>query len=506
MVFSSGRGFAIFTFFIVFVGSVRAADAPFSAFFGTPATGCPALLEATAEARVVEVYAKLLFEYRKTATEAEYGDWIESALREKKYFTLDSPRSDRAGTAEALEKLGRLREEGKLPNGQAISPVELEGKVRAHLEKELAILRGISVRVEATVAKRTELPALTRVFRGDGKVPSFQSVEVSADFSQALTADRAGFRVWNLTTGETRAFPISYGGTPNFLQVSADFTRAIAHVDGADFVTVLDVGQGRLLHALEGHETNRKILAAAISADGKRALTSSLDYTLRLWDLDTGTEIRVFRKDWDRFVSFRASADFKRAVTLSDHERVELWDLETGRSILSMKCPSGLDEEIHASADFKRAVVANSKGISVFDLERGVLLKKIQRDLFIRFRIQISADAKRAVTVSVGGRAELWDLENGKLLRKVEWKDANPNWTAPFRVDADFTRAILGAGFGETFGWNLRTGKLIPMGEKKHATMLGALHVDSDFDRALSIGVGADEMVLWNLEMLVPKD
>jgi WD40 repeat protein len=57
-------------------------------------------------------------------------------------------------------------------------------------------------------------------------------------------------------------------------------------------LTVRNVDDGTKLRSLAS-PTNI-IPVAALSADGKRAMASSCDGRLKIWDVDTGKELRAF--------------------------------------------------------------------------------------------------------------------------------------------------------------------------------------------------------------------
>src|SRR5437764_2709011 len=67
------------------------------------------------------------------------------------------------------------------------------------------------------------------------------------------------------------------------------------------------------------------VWSVAVSADGKRVLTSGDDKTLRLWDADAGKELRVFTGHTERIVGAALSPDGKRALSGGDRT-VRLWD------------------------------------------------------------------------------------------------------------------------------------------------------------------------------------
>ena len=68
-------------------------------------------------------------------------------------------------------------------------------------------------------------------------------------------------------------------------------------------------------------------------ADGRRALSGSGDETLRLWDLETGAELRRFEGHEARVTSVTVLADGRRALSGSDDRTLRLWDLDTGAEL-----------------------------------------------------------------------------------------------------------------------------------------------------------------------------
>jgi WD40 repeat protein len=83
-------------------------------------------------------------------------------------------------------------------------------------------------------------------------------------------------------------------------------------------------GQERALLVLQGH--SRPVISVAFSPDGKRVLTGSFDKTARLWDAETGKEIRSFVGHTDTVVSVAFSPDGKRVLT--GGSKTALWDTE----------------------------------------------------------------------------------------------------------------------------------------------------------------------------------
>ena len=70
----------------------------------------------------------------------------------------------------------------------------------------------------------------------------------------------------------------------------------------------------------------------AVLPDGRRALSASSDKTLRLWDLETGAELRRFEGHENWVSSVTALPDGRRALRGRDRT-LRLWDLETGAEV-----------------------------------------------------------------------------------------------------------------------------------------------------------------------------
>jgi len=81
------------------------------------------------------------------------------------------------------------------------------------------------------------------------------------------------------------------------------------------------------LRRFEGHQGGVNCVAAVPSA--QQAVSRSADHTLRLWDLETGTELRRFEGPEYAITSVTMLTDGRRALGASG-DKLWIWDLETG--------------------------------------------------------------------------------------------------------------------------------------------------------------------------------
>ncbi|HEY9709171.1 MAG TPA: hypothetical protein V6D48_13295, partial [Oculatellaceae cyanobacterium] len=87
------------------------------------------------------------------------------------------------------------------------------------------------------------------------------------------------------------------------------------------------------LFTLNGH--SHSVNAVAVTADGKRAISGSVDHTLKRWNLETGEELFTLNGHSDWVSAVAVTADGKRAISGSVNSTLKLWNLETGEVIAS---------------------------------------------------------------------------------------------------------------------------------------------------------------------------
>jgi len=99
---------------------------------------------------------------------------------------------------------------------------------------------------------------------------------------------------------------------------------------------VWDLESGRELRTLTGH--SGPVIGIAVSWDWRRAVSTSGDNTLKVWDLETGRELRTLAGHWDTVHRVAVSGDGRRAVSASHDKTLKLWDPETGAVLATFTC------------------------------------------------------------------------------------------------------------------------------------------------------------------------
>jgi len=108
--------------------------------------------------------------------------------------------------------------------------------------------------------------------------------------------------------------------------------------DGKRIISTSDDGTLRIFDADSGAELRQfplsgEVIFATFSPDEKQIVTGDKDGTARLWDADMVTELQRFEGHIDAVPSIVFSPDGKRIATSSDDGTVRLWDVESGKEL-----------------------------------------------------------------------------------------------------------------------------------------------------------------------------
>ena len=122
-------------------------------------------------------------------------------------------------------------------------------------------------------------------------------------------------------------------------------------------------------------------------ADGRRALSGSDDRTLRLWDLETGAELRRFEGHEDWVTSVTVLADGRRALSGSEDKTLRLWDLETGAELRRFEGHERGHQRDGAGRRAARALGIRDQTLRLWDLETGAELARLTFDAVMSARV-----------------------------------------------------------------------------------------------------------------------
>lgn len=251
----------------------------------------------------------------------------------------------------------------------------------------------------------------------DVKINPTWAIPINEETAVGAMSDYS-FVVWDLDTGEV--LREDEYEAPDTLAVTSDGRRAVAAKRGRP--EIWDLESGNVLSSLYSAHTE-PVTCMALMPGGRNLLSGSEDGTIRVWDIETGTELP--RLDFGFKIeppinAIARSPDGGRVVAVADW-LISIWDLRSGKEIMTIEGVGRDLTSVEITPDGEHFIVGSDAGVvSIFNMETGRVEKSFTSLPSIS-NITMLPDGKRLVVTS-GASVSFYDLETGELLSQVQGK------------------------------------------------------------------------------------
>jgi hypothetical protein len=210
-------------------------------------------------------------------------------------------------------------------------------------------------------------------------------------------------------------------------------------------------GPTGFLRTLEGH--TGEIRALAISADGRQALSGSVDNTMRLWNLESGKD-QVFRGHLKQVWGVAFVPGGRYVLSASWDGTVKMWDANTSKEVYSFSHPIDVNT-VTVSKDGKWMLTGcDDKHMRLWDLGKREDVKKYAPHSNFCYACAFSADGMLVASGSADKSAQVFEFNSGRLIRQVEQNNAV--YCVAFSPDGKF---LFTCGDNAVHMWEIASGK-----------------------------------------------
>lgn len=308
--------------------------------------------------------------------------------------------------------------------------------------------------VDGTVLPEAE-DALHRALQASRirySVPGSGAVAYSGDGRLLATSLDNDAVLRDANTGEELLTLSGHEGLLGNLAFSGD-SRLLATTSLDNTVRVWDVESGALLLTVHGPSDPVELVSPALTPGGEIVAATAENGTIYAWQVASGRRLLALRHGESRepVGGLAFSPDGSRLVTAGGDNTARIWSIPSGRELLTLVVGDDVND-VAFSPDGERVATASTSGSAqVWDLARGEVSAQMPHGAFV-FGVDFSRDGQRIATGGLDGAARVWDAATGRELVVLVGHTAGIGNVA---FSADGSHLATGSGDGTTRVWGI---------------------------------------------------
>jgi WD40 repeat protein len=383
----------------------------------------------------------------------------------------------------------------------------------SHDSQTVLVAEFVSFRISFVNIETGEVLRRIDTRQSGGHISRISGIDISPDGKHIISASIGGaIVIWDYETGEDLARLTGHRDQVTDIHYLPFGNGAVSGSQDT-VLRVWDLEFGANLRQFVGH--TKPVNSVAFLPDGERAISASGDMEaaqsgtltptegnqLILWDVGSGSPLRIFENQPFPIVSIAVSPDGETVLSGSftgfGFGHMVLWDVDTGEVIRAYDISDVLSviTSVGFGPDGRTAATGTFSGnVQYWDLERGTILREFNQSEEPIITSIFSPDGRYILSTSSSGSSILWDIETGEEVQRFQ--GVGPMVRSAFSHDG--RRVITPIANSDLIVWDVETGE-----EIRHLVghMGGGISVKFLDDDRYAISAGSDQiLILWDVE------
>jgi WD domain, G-beta repeat len=209
-----------------------------------------------------------------------------------------------------------------------------------------------------------------------------------------------------------------------------------------NIVRIWDANSGTELLKLRGHTD--PVRAVAVTPDGGRIITGSVDRTARVWDANSGAELLMLKGHTDEVSAVAVTADGSRIITGSVDGTARVWNANSGAELLKLEGHADRVLAVAVTPDGSRIVTGSAdKTVRVWTATGAEQLQLNGHTAAVS-AVAITPDGSRVVTGSIDKTARVWAANDAG--RQLYLFDRHTDAVVAVALTLDGSHIFTGSG------------------------------------------------------------
>ncbi|MDQ7779860.1 MAG: pentapeptide repeat-containing protein, partial [Planctomycetota bacterium] len=334
---------------------------------------------------------------------------------------------------------------------------------------------------------------------------SFAGAEMREADLRGANLRAAGFAGANLEACNVKAAESTEGASidgsaarhvtpPQFGHANSLALHPVGHVvasgNSDSTVRLWDADTGRQLRVLKGHEES--VRAVAFSPDGRRVASAGADDSVRVWETASGRQLALLRGHEHQVLTVAFSPDGRRLASAGIDETIRVWDADSFAQLNALRGHRDAINSVAFSPDGSRLASAGSDGtVRLWDAQRGKEPAVLKDGEGAVFSVDFSPDGVLLASAGSDNVVRLWSVEGCKVVGLLRGHEQRVS-SVDFSRDG---RRIATASFDKTARtWDVSTCKPLAVLTGHEDSLLaasfgpdGARIVSAGFDRTIRV-------------------